>query len=77
MIFTESLHASTFTHNAGNPEQGGSVEPHHRVTSVSVELNKHRTVLANKHMSLKLRLIFAVVTPTMPSCFDTFALTKA
>ena len=65
-------------HIPGNLKQRGCVELHHRRTIAWAKFNKHRTILTNKHVSLKLRLKFfnAVVTPAMLFSLHTLALTK-
>ena len=65
-------------HIPGNLTHRGCVELHHRKTIAWANFNKHRTVLTNKHVSLKLRLKFfnAVVTPAMIFSLHTLALTK-
>ena len=74
----DSSHKYLGRHIPGNLKQRGPVELHHRMTSAWVKFNKHRILLTNKHVSLKLRLKFfnAVVTPAMLFSFHTLALTK-
>ena len=62
----------------GNLKPRGCVELHHRKTIAWAKFNKHRAMLTNKHVSLKLRLKFftAVVTPAMLFSLHTLALTK-
>ena len=48
----------------GNLKQRGCVELHHRKTIAWAKFNKHRTVLTNKHVSLKLRLKFLIAVVT-------------
>ena len=73
-----SSHKYLGRHIPGNLKQRGCVELHHRKTIAWAKFNKHRTVLTNKHVSLKLRLKFfnAVVTPAMIFSLHTLALTK-
>ena len=73
-----SSHKYLGRHILGNLKQRGCVELHHRKTIAWAKFNKHRTVLTNKHVSLKLRLKFfnAVVTPAMIFSLHTLALTK-
>ena len=60
------------------PGNSGRVELHHRKTIAWAKFNKHRTILTNKHVNLKLRLKFfnAVFTPAMLLSLHTLALTK-
>ena len=60
-----SSHKYLGRHIPGNLKQRGCLEIHHRKTIAWAKFNKHRTILTNKHVSLKLRLKFfnAVVTP--------------
>ena len=73
-----SSHKYLGRHIPGNLKQRGRVELHHRKTIAWAKFNKHRTILTNKHVSLKLRLKFfnAVVTPAMLFSLHTLALTK-
>ena len=73
-----SSHKYLGRHIPGNLKQRGRVELHHRKTIAWAKFNKHRTILTNKHVSLKLRLKFfnAVVTPAMVFSLHTLALTK-
>ena len=78
VLHGEASHKYLGRHIPGNLKQRGRVELHHRVTSAWAKFNKHRTLLANKHVSLKLRLKFfnAVITPVMLFSLHTLALTK-
>jgi len=60
------------------PGNSGRVELHHRKTIAWAKFNKHRTILTNKHVNLKLRLKFfnAVFTPAMLLSLHMLALTK-
>ena len=73
-----SSHKYLGRHIPGNVKQRGCVELHHRKTIAWGKFNKHRTILTNKHVSLKLRLKFfnAVVMPAMLFSLHTLALTK-
>ena len=73
-----SSHKFLGRHIPGNLRQRGRVELHHRKTIASAKFNEHRTILTNKHVSLKLRLKFfkAVFTPAMLLSLHTLALTN-
>ena len=73
-----SSHKYLGRHIPGNLKQRGCVELHHRTTIAWAKFNKHRTILTNTHVSLKLRLKFlnAVVTQAMLSSLHTLAPTK-
>ena len=51
-----SSHKYLGRHILGNLKQRGCVELHHRKTIAWAKFNKHRTIVTNKHVSLKLRL---------------------
>ena len=51
-----SSHKYLGKHILGNLKQRGCAELHHRKTIAWAKFNKHRTILTNKHVSLKLRL---------------------
>ena len=73
-----SSHKYLGRHIPQNLRQRGRVELQHRGTIAWAKFNKHRTILTNKHVSLKLRLKFfnAVFTPAMHLSLHTLALTK-
>ena len=78
VLHVESSHKYHGRHIPGNLKQRSCVELHHRKTIAWEKLNKHRTMLTNKHVSFNLRLKFfhAVVTAAMLFSLHTLALTK-
>ena len=78
VLHQRSSHKYLGRHIPGNLKQRGCVELRHRKTIAWAKFNKHRAMLTNKHVNLKLRLKFltAVVTPAMLFSLHTLALTK-